>query len=397
MELTQEQLTEFSNAVTALKEARENHVKEMKKFGDDLGETKEKFAKVSTDISDLNTKFQERMDALETKLNKPTNGAETNEPPLERKAFDHFFRMGEDRTREMHPEYMKALSLESDTAAHYLVVPSYMPGIIRRIQEVDPIRQLATVQQTSTDSLIYAYDSADFSMSWTADTGSRSESTGQTFGQKVIPVHEGYVLLKLSQGLLEDNAFNVENYLTEKAAERIAYGQGQAFVSGNGVGKPIGLLTDGDVGHIASGHASTLPDDAGSKAMVDVTTSIKAEYANNATWLFSRSTLAVLLKMRDGFGRWLWEPNHAAGAPATILGYPYRESTTMPTIAAGADSLLFGDIRRAYVIAERIGISLLRDPYTNKGTGLVDFQFRSRVGGKVVLPEAIYKLRIEAS
>ena len=181
--------------------------------------------------------------------------------------------------------------------------------------------------------------------------------------------------------------------LNAEALEQFLVLEGTDFCSGTGIGQPEGLWTNASVSHIASGSATALTADS----LVKLPFQIKEGYWRNGTYLFSRSTLQAIRILKDGTGNYLWQPSFVAGTPATINGFPYVLCTDAPTIGAGTFPVIFGDIRRAYTIIDRIGIEMLRDPYTLAPNGQVKFLFRRRYGGSVVLTEALYKLEIAAS
>jgi HK97 family phage major capsid protein len=177
-------------------------------------------------------------------------------------------------------------------------------------------------------------------------------------------------------------------------AEQFAKAEGTAFVSGNAVGKPEGLLTNGDVSETVSGHASTLLADG----LISLVHSIKSDYGRNGTFVFNRSTLAAIRKLKDTAGQYVFQTGMSlqSGVPNTILGSPYVEATDMPDVGANTYPVIFGDFRRAYMIVDRVALSVTRDPFTQATSGNVRYIARRRVGGQVLQAEAVVKQKVSA-
>ena len=249
------------------------------------------------------------------------------------------------------------------------------------------MRALARVRQTSNLAVQVPKRTGQFSAVWVAETASRTETTGLTWGMERIPVHEMYALVDTSQQDLDDVEFNLETEIGIEAAEQFGVAEGLAMVSGDGVGKPEGFLTSADVGSTNSGNASALTADG----LIDLFYAVKTAYSRRGTWVLNRTTLRDIRKLKDGNGQYLWQPGLASDQPNAILGAPYLELTDMPDVSAGDNPIAFGDFNRAYLIVDRIGMAVLRDPFTQATSGTVRFLLRRRVGGQVVLAEAIRK------
>jgi HK97 family phage major capsid protein len=236
--------------------------------------------------------------------------------------------------------------------------------------------------------------SGTFAAQWVAEQGTRAETTGYTTGQEELPTHEMYALVDISEQLLEDAVFDVEAEMSGEFAEQFAKAEGTAFVSGNAVGKPEGILTNASIGTTNSGNASLLTADG----LITLVHAIKSDYARNATFLFNRTTLAAIRKLKDTAGQYVFQPGMQiiAGVPNTILGYPYVETPDMPDVAANAKAVAFGDFRRGYMIVDRVSLAVLRDPFTQATSGNVRYVARRRVGGQVIMAEAI-RLQVVAS
>ena len=280
---------------------------------------------------------------------------------------------------------MKSLSLSPDTLGGYLAPTEYVREIIKGVVEVTPFRSAARIRQTTQKAIQLPRRTGTFSAQWVQEQGTRSETTGLTYGMDEIPTHEMYALVDITNQMLEDAAFNMESEVRAEATEQFAKAEGAAFLSGSGVGRPFGFLNNASIATVNSGAAAALTADG----LLSVYYSIKTDYARAALWMMNRSTIGQIRRLKDGDGEYLWAPGLAGGVPNTINGAPYVEAADMPDVGASAKPVAFGDFRRGYVIVDRIAMEMLRDPYTQATSGAVRMIFRRRVGGQVVLPEAI--------
>lgn len=308
-------------------------------------------------------------------------------------AFAKFLRIDE-RHHIAHPDMMKSLTLGIDPDGGYTVTPVMSNRIITRLFEADPIRQLASVESITTDAIEWMVDYDEAGYGWEAETVAGDETTTPKIFKKRIPVHVLYAKPRVSQTLLEDSAINIENWLSDKVANRFMRGEGAAFVGGNGVGQPRGFLTYSDYdtagvdqwGRIeqqAMGAAAAVTADG----FVDVKYRLIEQYLNRASWIMNRLTVAATMQLKDGQGNYIWKPGLAEERHSTILGLDVRMSTSMPVIAAGALSVAIADWAEAYMVVDRLGITIQRDPFTQKP--MIEFYTRKRVGGDVINFQAI--------
>jgi HK97 family phage major capsid protein len=251
-----------------------------------------------------------------------------------------------------------------------------------------------------TDAVEGLNDLGENGFSWVGETTTRVENTTAQLGKWSIPVHEAVSIVSATQKVLEDARLDLEAWLSAKCADRISRGENAAFVNGDGVSRPRGLTADatrpwGVIEHINTGANGAFRTRSGDVNPVDdlvnVVYALKSAYRNNARWLTSRAVLREARKLKDGQGNFIWQPAATAGQPSALLGFPVVEAEDMPAMASGSLSMAFGDFREAYLIVDRIGISLLRDPYTSYP--YVFFKFRKRVGGGVINFEAVKFLR----
>lgn len=288
---------------------------------------------------------------------------------------------------------MKALSSDSDQDGGYLVTPEMSTEIVKKIYETSPMRQFASVQVIGTNELTMLEDLDEAGAGWVGEVESRVATSSPTWKQISIPVHEIYAEPSATQRFLDDAAINVEMWLNEKVADKFARTENAAFVSGDGVKKPKGFLSYdagtsfGQVEQVVSGGAtSILPD-----SMINLIYSLKSAYKPNAKFFMKRGTIKEARKFKDSQNRYLWAPGMDGQTAGQILGYDIIEFNDMPDIAASSLSVVFGDMKQAYQIVDRIGVRVLRDPFTAKP--YVKFYTTKRVGGGLKNFEAIKILK----
>lgn len=297
---------------------------------------------------------------------------------------------------DVEAEY-KSMSISNDATGGYLAPSDYVREIIKGVTEISPARQLARVRQTGAKSILLPKRTGQFAAQWVAEQGTRSETTGLTYGMMEIHAHELFALIDISQQNLEDSAFNLEAEISFEATEQFAVAEGAAFVNGTGVGQPEGILVNADVASTNSGTATTIADaDGQANGLLSLKHAIKTAYARNASWALNRTTLGSVRRLKDANKNYIWMPGIAEGKPNTIDGDPYVEVPDMPNEGANAYPIAYGDFMRAYCMVDRVAMTMLRDPFTQATSGNIRFLFRRRVGGQVVLAEAIRKLKCAA-
>lgn len=288
----------------------------------------------------------------------------------------------------------KSLNVSADTAGGYLAPRELVLEIIKAETLVSPFRPLVRVRQTAMKAIDIPKRTGQFAARRVSEQGSKTETTGLTYGLEELPLSEIYALVDISNQMLEDAAFDMQAEISMEATEQFAVKEGAEFISGTGVGQPEGILTNADVASTNSGAAATIADASGqADGLLTLKHAIKSAYGRNASWLMNRTTLGSVRKLKDNNKQYIWMPGIATGAPNTIDGDPYVEMPDMPSEGAGLYPVAYGDFRRAYTWGDRISMEMLRDPYTQATSGNVRFIIRKRSGGQVVLAEAIRKLQ----
>lgn len=324
------------------------------------------------------------------------------------KAFKRYLRKGE---QVFSAEEYKALTTGSDPNGGYLVPIAQSSRTMDIVYETSPMAMLAYVETIGTDRLELPVDEGKGNGGWVGEEEARTETTTPTFGSQVIPVHEIYAEPKATQRVLEDAQIDLEGWLARKNGEEFARMEATAFITGNGIKKPRGILSypkstnvgtragGGNIQYFPSGAASAITADA-IKGLPLL--ALKERYHANARWLMKRATLAALSILRDdsgasaGTGQYLWVPGLRDGSIASQLaGYPISLADDMPAVTGGSFSIAFGDFRTAYTIVRRLGITTLRDPLTAKP--FVKFYSRMRVGGDLVNFEAMVLVKTGTS
>lgn len=356
--------------------------------------------------SDDAAEFKAIVDRIEVRLNRPgAGGGDAAAVKATRNAWGRAvikaFAQGEPNLnaeerkaiQDVIEEY-KVLTITPDTTGGYLAPSEYVAEIMKGVTLISPARSLVRVRPTAARSIMWPKRTGQFSAQRVAESGTRSETTGLTFGQVEIVAPECYALIDISQQNLEDSAFDLESFVREEAQMQFAKLEGNEIVSGSGVNAAEGFLTNSDVSSTNSGSAATVADANGqANGLITLMHAVATDYAVRGTWVMNRQTLGSARKMKDGSNNYIWMPGLANGIPNTILGAPYVEMPDMPNEGANAFPVAFGDFSRAYVLVDRIAMSMLRDPFTQATAGNIRLLFRRRFGGAVVMAEAIRKLK----
>lgn len=318
------------------------------------------------------------------------------------KAFAAYLRSGDDDGLRGLELEGKALNTAVAADGGYLVDPQTsdtIKGTLSATASIRAIASVVTVDATSYDVLV---DHTDMGAGWATETGNLTETDSPQIDRITVPLHELSALPKASQRLLDDSAFDIEDWLANRIADKFARSEADAFINGDGVDKPKGVMTyptvDNDVwawgnlGYVPTGSAGAIDD---GDPIVDLVYAVGAQYRANGTFVMNSKTAGTVRKLKDNDGRFLWSDGLAAGEPARLLGYPVLIAEDMPDIDAGAFAIAFGDFSAGYTVAERPDLRVLRDPFSAKPHVL--FYATKRVGGAVSDFAAIKLLKFATS
>lgn len=395
-DMTLQELSEkMQRAFEALKKSSADELKEVKEYGAAFGQTKEKIDKIQNDLDRFEKEFQKRLDEIDarTKRPEPTGKAEPKEE-LERKALQLYLRKG---IEALGPDDRKVLRATDDTTGGFLAPSQFLAEIIKGVQEFSPVRAFARVIPTSNREIKIPVRTGVFAATWVAEAGTRTETTGLTYGLEVIPNHELYALSDISNELLEDAAFNMEEQLALEFSEQFGVAEGTAFISGSGSGQPEGIINGAGLKNVNT-TGTGAPKKIASDDVVDAFFAVAESYQRNGSWLLHRGTIQAIRKLKESTtNAYIWQSGLADGTPSTIMSRPYREAKDLVSdgVAGAVGDVigLFGDFRRGYVISDRVAISILRDNLTQAASGNVRFYARKRLGGQVVLGEALCTIK----
>ena len=396
------------NQILALREKRANLWNETKAFldshrGEDgmvSAEDNATYEKMEADVVALGKEIDrlERRASIDREMDQPTASPLVSRPvaPSAKKqgrASDEYRNAfwGMIRNRNLTPGVMNDLQIGTDTEGGYLVPDEFEHTLVQGLEEENVLRSLCTVIQTSSGDRKIPIVTAHGTASW-VDEEDPIPTSDETFGQISIGAHKVATMIKVSDELLQDSVFNLESYIATEFARRIGAAEEEAFITGNGTGKPTGLLhaTNGaGTGVTTTGNTPTADE------IFDLVHSIKSVYRRKAVFLLNDSTLKAIRKLKDGQGQYLWQPGLKEGQPDMLLNYRIATSPFMPEIAAGNKVILFGDFK-SYWIADRQGRSFQRLNELYAATGQVGFRATQRVDGRLVLAEAMKCLAVKA-
>ena len=360
------------------------------------------YDKMEAEVVDLGKEIDrlERQAVIDAELAKATSTPITNKPNTQPggetktgRATDEYKRAFWNSMRNKNSyEIQNALSIGTDSEGGYLVPDEYEKKLVEALEDEVFFRSLATVIKTSSGDRKIPIVTSKGEAAW-IDEGGQFPESDDSFGQTSIGAHKLATMIKVSDELLNDSVFNIEQYISKEFGRRIGTKEEEAFFIGDGTGKPIGIFNKiggADIGVTAATTSITFDD------VMDLYYSLRAPYRNKATWLLNDSTVKVIRKLKDGNGNYIWQPSVREGEPDRILNRPYRTSIYVPELAAGNRVMAFGDYSY-YWIADRQGRSFKRLNELFATTGQVGFLASERVDGKLILSEAVKTLDVKAS
>ena len=360
------------------------------------------YDKMEAEVVDLGKEIDrlERQAVIDAELAKATSTPITNKPNAQvagetktGRATDEYKRAFWNNMRNRNSyEIQNALSIGTDSEGGYLVPDEYEKKLVEALEDEVFFRSLATVIKTSSGDRKIPIVTSKGEAAW-IDEGGQFPESDDSFGQTSIGAHKLATMIKVSDELLNDSVFNIEQYISKEFGRRIGTKEEEAFFIGDGTGKPIGIFnkTGGaETGVTAASTGITFDD------VMDLYYSLRAPYRNKATWILNDSTVKAIRKLKDGNGNYIWQPSVREGEPDRILNRPYRTSIYVPELAAGNRVMAFGDYSY-YWIADRQGRSFKRLNELFATTGQVGFLASERVDGKLILSEAVKTLDVKAS
>ncbi|MEX6505625.1 phage major capsid protein [Jiella sp. M17.18] len=310
-------------------------------------------------------------------------------PSEHKQAFERYVRGGDEAPIRRFEE--KAMSSLTGSDGGFLVPDETEAEIGRRLASISPIRAIATVRTVSSAVLKKPFAISGAQTGWVAETDARPQTAAPQLAELSFPTMELYAMPAATNTLLDDAAVDIDRWIGDEVEQAFAAQESTAFVNGDGVAKPKGFMayptvaetvwTWGSVGTVGTGADGGFAAGTAADALVDLVYALKAGYRQNASFVMNRRTQAMVRKLKDTDGNYLWQPPTAAGARATLMGFPLVEAEDMPDVAAGAKAIAFGDFARFYLVVDRQGVRVLRDPYSAKPYVL--FYTTKRVGGGV--------------
>ncbi|MBG0800826.1 phage major capsid protein [Methylocystis sp. H4A] len=395
-------LADLNRAFSAFKETNDERLTQLEgRLGADVV-TEEKLARIDHALDDTKS----RLDRLALEMSRPRIGGKLVDDHSGREhksAFNHYMRSGE--ASGLKALEAKALSRGSGPDGGYLVPLPTEREVLRRLAKFSPIRAISSVREISGASLRRAFSTTGPAAGWVAEADPRPQTNNQQLADMTFPAMELYAMPAATQALLDDAVVDIEQWIAEEVQAAFAEQEGAAFVSGDGVNKPKGFLsyatvadaswTWGNVGYVATGAAGAFAASDPSDALVNLVYALRAGFRQNGKFVMGRRAQSLVRQFKTTTGDYIWAPPATADAGASLMNFPVVEGEDMPDPAANSLSIAFGDFERGYVVVDRVGIRVLRDPYSAKPYVL--FYTTKRVGGGVQNFEAIKLLKFAAS
>lgn len=352
------------------------------------------YTQMEQEINDLGKEIArlERQEALEAELNRPMNqplttkpGSGRGEEPKTGRASDEYRKAMLDAFRSNFKRVSNVLQEGVDADGGYLVPEEYDRRLIDTLSEENIMRRLATIITTSGEHKINIAATKP-AASWIEEGGALTFGDA-TFSQILLDAHKLHVAIKVTEELLYDNAFNLEGYILDQFGKALANAEEDAFLNGDGTGKPLGLFAATGGGTVAGTLTAAIKSDD----MLDLVYALKRPYRKTASFIMNDKTLASLRKLKDNNGAYIWQPSYQAGEPDRVLGYAVHTSAYAPE-----DAIAFGDYKY-YNIGDRGTRSFAELRELFAGNGMIGYVAKERVDGKLILPEAVQILKLKAS
>ncbi|MDF2813412.1 MAG: phage major capsid protein, partial [Microvirga sp.] len=393
---------DFARAFEAFKDTNDTRLGEIETRLTSDVVTDEKLTRIDAALDDA----KKRIDRFTLERSRPPLGVTSDAPrdPAQaehKAAFHAYMRSGEATGLKRLEE--KALSAGSGPDGGYLVPDTVEREVLQRLSGVSPIRAISSVRVISGGQYKRAFSISGPASGWVGETAARPETGGPKLSEMSFPAMELYAMPAATQTLLDDSVVDIDRWIADEVESAFAEQESAAFVHGDGINKPKGFLAAptiedeiwewGRLGTIQTGGA-TFPATNPSDVLVELIYALKAGYRQNAAFVMNRKTQSAIRKFKDAHGQYLWAPPASLGQSATLMGFPVVEAEDMPDIALNASAVAFGDFKRGYLVVDRAGLRILRDPYSAKPYVL--FYTTKRVGGGVQDYAAIKLLNFAA-
>jgi len=385
-------LFQLMNAFETFKQDNDARLERLEKRGATDPLTEEKLERINAALDG----YKAAMDRVALDRARPAlEGGRSEAGDEYKEAFSAYVKRGEE----------KSLSIGTNSDGGYVVPGETEAEITRRLTEISPIRSIAGVRQVSSAVYKRPISISGPATGWVGEKDARPQTASQTIDAISYPAMELYAMPAATASFLDDAAVDVGQWIADEVNAAFAEQETAAFINGDGDKKPTGFLHStlvaesswawGKLGYLATGVSGDFPSADQSDVLIDLVYALKAGYRQNASWVMNRRTQGAIRKLKDTEGNYLWQPATAPGANATLLGFNLVEAEDMPNIGAGTTPIVFGDFRRGYLIVDRQGVNVLRDPFSAKPYVL--FYTTKRVGGGVADYDAIKLLKFAAS
>ena len=384
---------EFLNAFEAFKDANDERLGQIEK-------------RMAADVvtSDKVERINKALDDLTLKMKRPQlGGPERDQPTEHKRAFEAYVRKGE--THGLFDIEAKSMSVGSNPDGGYLVPAETEAEIGRLLSNASAMRAISDVRQVSASVYKKPFAITGAASGWIGEAAARPETASATLAELQFPTMELYAMPAATQSLLDDSVVNLDQWIAQEVRTVFAEQESQAFVTGNGVNRPKGFTdyakvadaswTWGNIGYIATGVAGAFAASNPTDKLIDLAYALKAGFRQNAHWVMNRKTQGVIRKFKDGQGNYIWQPAITADGKASLMNFPITESEHMADITTDSYALALGDFRQGYLVVDRVGVRILRDPYSSKPYVL--FYTTKRVGGGVQNFEAIKLMKFGVS
>lgn len=387
-----DRLNKLSGAWEEFKSTNEQRLKQIEQKGSVDTITENKLSNINGALDE----YKSRLQRLELKNSRPAISGDSRNSLVDveyKSAFSDYLRKGNESL--VSNLSRKSLSSVSNSEGGFLIDNAMYQFISKNLEVNSVMRQLSSKQEISTDSFDILSDEGSFDSGWVSEVDQRISTKNSNITKKNIPVHEIYAQPKVTQKLIDDSKIDISKWLSERLAEKFMSAENSSFINGDGNHKPRGILTYAD----GKGSDKIEQFNFAKEGVVDGDSIIKlyyeldVKYSGKASFLMHRDMLQqIRLLKSSSTGQYLWAPGLESEAPDTLLGVPVYESSDMPTPKKGAISIALADFKSAYMIVDRAGINMMRDPFTEKP--FVKFYTTKRVGGDIIDTNAIKLLRL---